>query len=109
MSVKIQIPQNHRKALKDFVQNPVVAARMVVGEFDHLLPQEVKDDLKKTRETDPGIILIAKDRIERAVKAGQLSPAFLAKNPDPISPERRKQIKEETAANKAANRAKYGK
>lgn len=76
MTVKItpKIPPAHRKALKDFTQNPYVAARLVIGEFDHLLPPEVKDEVVKAREKDPELVQAAKDRIERGIRAGRVKP-----------------------------------
>ncbi len=104
MSVKIspKIPPMHRKALKDFVQNPYVAALLVVGEFDHLLPQDVREQAIKDRVKDPGLVLIAKERIERGVKAGEVKP-------DALWATRRKELRAEDDARKAARRAKYGK
>ena len=56
------------------MQNPYVAARVIVGELDHLLPPEVREDLKKKREAEPELVLTARDRLERGIKAGEIKP-----------------------------------
>ncbi len=76
MSFKISphLPPAHRKALKDFLQNPYVAAKVVVGDFDHLVPAEIRKELEKAREADPVLVQAAKDRIERGIRAGKVRP-----------------------------------
>lgn len=104
MSVKISptVPPAHRKALKDFIKNPFVAARLVAGDFDHLLPPEVKEQVLKDREKDPGLVLIARERIERGIKEG-----IEGLKPNSGWFSRREEIKKEDEARKVARKAKY--
>lgn len=103
LKVSPKIPPQHRKALKDFVQNPFVAARVVAGDFDHLLPPEVKEQLVKDRVANPGLMTLARDRIERGIKAG--APNL---PPDAGWQARKVEIQKETFERKAARKAKYG-
>lgn len=108
VKISPRIPPAHRKALKDFVKNPLVAARVVTGEFDHLLPPAVKEQLVKDRAAFPALVTIAMERIERGIKEGKLSPMYLAKHPDPLGAGRRQALTAEATAAKAARKAKYG-
>ncbi len=76
MSFKIspKIPPAHRKALRDFMQNPYVAAKVVIGDFDHLLAPEVKEQLIKDRTEQPEIVKAAWERLERGIRAGKVKP-----------------------------------
>ncbi len=105
MSVKIspKIPPALRKALKDFVQNPYVAARVVAGDFDHLLTVEVKEQMIKDREADPSLVTIARERIERGIREG-----VAGLKPDSGWVARRKEIDKEVEDRKAARKVKYG-
>lgn len=64
--------QTARKVLRDFMQNPYVAARVMAGELDHLLPPEVREHLKAAREKDPELVKAAKDRLERGARRGEV-------------------------------------
>lgn len=66
--------QAARKALRDFMQNPYVAARVIVGELDHILPPEVREKLRADREKRPELVKAARDRLERGIRAGAIRP-----------------------------------
>ena len=80
MSVKIRSVSPHqrfqasRKVFRDFMQNRYVAARVIAGELDHLLPPDMKAELVKKREKDPELVKAAKDRLERGIRAGEVKP-----------------------------------
>ncbi len=64
--------QAPRKVLRDFMQNPIVAAKVIVGMFDAILPSEVINKLKADREKDPELVKIAQARIDAAIAAGKV-------------------------------------
>lgn len=68
---KFQAP---RKVFRDFMQNPYVAARVIVGHLDHLLPPEVREQLVKEREKYPELVATAMARLERGIRAGEVKP-----------------------------------